>query len=242
MLVDDPEQPNEYVEMIVAAATQLFSEKGYRGTTMRDLGQALGIHAGSIYVHIKSKEDVLFEICNGLSARHQRDVAEVDALEVEPVEKLRELCHRLMGLIAENRAAATVYFHEWRNLDQTRQRQIVEKRDAFEATLRRLISECTADGSFRRLDVKLAGISLVSIFNWTYQWYSPDGPQTADEIAEVVFDFLVHGFAASRSEGIRVPGNIDAVDQIRRLGELARDGLITNDEFEGKKSELLQRI
>jgi AcrR family transcriptional regulator len=68
-------------EGILQAATRLFSEKGYRGTSMRDLGQALGLHAGSLYVHIKSKEEVLFEICDRIQRVHTEGMAEILASE-----------------------------------------------------------------------------------------------------------------------------------------------------------------
>src|SRR5215207_6652768 len=93
-------------EGILQAATRLFSEKGYRGTSMRDLGQALGLHAGSLYVHITSKEEVLFEICDRIQRTHTEGMAEILASDAPATDNLRAVARLQMRVIGENREAA----------------------------------------------------------------------------------------------------------------------------------------
>jgi AcrR family transcriptional regulator len=187
---------NPYVESIIAAATSLFSARGYRGTSMRHLGDALGLHAGSLYVHIKSKEDVLFKIVDRISTIHEGYMAEILASDAPPVEQLRQVARSMMRLIGENREAATVYFHEWKNLSPERRQIVIDRRDAYEASLRRIIEAAVADGTFRPVDSKLVAFAFVSMFNWSYQWFSTDGSLSAIDVADSYFDFLVRGLNA----------------------------------------------
>lgn len=181
-------------EGILRAATGLFSEKGYRGTSMRDLGQALGLHAGSLYVHIKSKEEVLFEICERIQRVHTEGMEEILASDGTGMDKLRAVARLQMRVIAENREAAAVYFHEWRYLDPESQAAIVAERDYFERSVRGLIAGCVAEGCFRPLDEQLAAVAFVSVSNWSYQWFSPGGRLNDEEVADRYVDFFLDGF------------------------------------------------
>src|SRR3954447_26511493 len=105
------ERDNPYVEPIIATARRLFAEKGYLGTSMRDLGDEIGVHAGSLYVHIKSKQEVLFAIIWRVCEQSEADMTAVLALDVEPIDKLREIAVRQMELVTGDIDAATIYFH-----------------------------------------------------------------------------------------------------------------------------------
>lgn len=182
-----------YVDAIVAAAAGLFARQGYRGTSMRDIGKAIGIHAGSLYVHIASKEDLLHQIVRSIMEQSERDMEDVLAAGGTATEQLHEIAARDLRLISGNKEAATVFFHEWRNLSEQRQAAVVASRDRWEAGLRSVIARGVENGEFRDVDVRVASIALTSMLNWVYQWYSPDGDLSADELASQFADLLVDG-------------------------------------------------
>jgi AcrR family transcriptional regulator len=191
-----PGDENPYVEAIVGAATELFSAKGYRGTSMRDLGDALGLHAGSLYVHIRSKEDVLYVIIDRISSVYERYMKEITSSDLPPVEQLREVARNTLTLIGENSQAAKVYFHEWKNLSPRRQQKIIARRELFHTSVRGIIRGCVKDGTFRPVDDKLAAYALESMFSWTYQWYSPSGPLSPTEVADSFMNFVIEGLTS----------------------------------------------
>jgi len=191
----DPENP--YLEAILLEATRLFSRKGYRGTSMRELGDGLGLHAGSLYVHIRSKEDLLFAVIDRICRLGEQQMREIMASAASPIEKFRQVAVKQLELVSENREAATIYFHEWKNLSPSRRARVIKSRDRWETQLRQIISECVGDGSFRPIDIKLAGIALISMLNWTYQWYDPKGPTSGAELANIYADFLIRGLQAT---------------------------------------------
>lgn len=183
----------DYLANIVDLAAGLFARQGYRGTSMRDIGRAVGIHAGSLYVHIESKEDLLHRIVNSIMLRSEQDMAEVLAKPGTARDQLHEIVLRDLRLVSEHRERATVFFHEWRNLSAERQQAVIASRDRWEHGLRSVISRGIADGEFREVDVRITGFAITSMLNWAYVWYSPDGPLTVEELADQYVDLLVTG-------------------------------------------------
>ena len=183
----------DHLAAIVDAAAGLFAQQGYRGTSMRDIGRVMGIHAGSLYVHIDSKEELLHRIVNSIMLKSEQDMAEVLAAGGTATAQLHEIALRDLRLIGENRERATVFFHEWRNLSAERQQAVIASRDRWEQGLRSVISRGIADGEFRPVDVRTTGIALTSMLNWAYVWYSPGGELSAGQLAGQFVDLLVAG-------------------------------------------------
>src|SRR2546430_11371199 len=100
-------------------AARLFAEKGYHGTSIGDLAAALGVQKGSLYSHIESKQDLLYEIVrDGVEAF----TAALDAIpEALPaVEKIRLALRAHLRVVSEQLDVATVWLREWRYLDDER--------------------------------------------------------------------------------------------------------------------------
>jgi TetR/AcrR family transcriptional regulator, cholesterol catabolism regulator len=195
----EPEPPGgntDYVAPIVKIAAALFARQGYHGTSMRDIAREVGVHAGSLYVHIDSKEDLLEAIVFRIMEQSERDMAEVLAAGGTATEQLHAVAARDLKLIGENKEFATVFFHEWRNLSEARQRTVIESRDRWEAGLRSIIAQGIEAGEFRPVDPRIAGIALTSILNWAYVWYSADGDLSTDQLAEQFAGMLITGLRA----------------------------------------------
>ncbi|MQA04190.1 MAG: TetR family transcriptional regulator [Streptosporangiales bacterium] len=192
---------NDYAAPIVQTAAALFARQGYRGTSMRDIGRAVGVHAGSLYVHISSKEDLLEEIVFHIMERSEQDMADVLAGGGTATEQLYRIAAKDLELIGENKEFATVFFHEWRNLSEERQQKVIASRDRWEANLRSVLARGIATGEFRDIEPRIAGIALTSILNWAYVWYSPDGDLSTDQLAKRFVDIVINGIRAPRKGG-----------------------------------------
>jgi AcrR family transcriptional regulator len=178
---------------IIEIAATLFARQGYRGTSMRDIGRAVGVHAGSLYVHIESKEDLLHAIVFSIMERSEGDMQEVLAGGGTATAQLHDIAARDLKLIGENKEFATVFFHEWRNLSEPRQQEVIASRDRWEAGLRTVIARGVEDGEFRDVDPRIVSIALTSILNWAYVWYSPDGDRSPRQLAYEFAELLIVG-------------------------------------------------
>jgi TetR/AcrR family transcriptional regulator, cholesterol catabolism regulator len=172
-------------------AAKLFAQKGYHGTSIGDIADALGIQKASLYAHIASKEDLLYETMReGADAFH----AALDAIpeELPAVEKIRLALRGHLRVVAEQLDVATVFVQEWRYLEGERRDEIVAERRRYEERIRELFREGRELSELRAdLDESAAALLLLSAANWAYTWLRPG--RDTDELADRFFALLVDG-------------------------------------------------
>jgi TetR/AcrR family transcriptional regulator, cholesterol catabolism regulator len=172
-------------------AARLFAQKGYHGTSIGDIAEALGVQKGSLYSHISSKEDLLYEtLAEGAAAFH----ASLDAIpdDAPPVEKIRLALRGHLRVVAEQLDVATVFVQEWRYLEGARHDEFVAERRRYEERLRELLREGRDLGELRSdLDEGAAALLVLSAANWAYTWLQPG--RGTDELADRFLALLVDG-------------------------------------------------
>jgi TetR/AcrR family transcriptional regulator, cholesterol catabolism regulator len=172
-------------------AARLFAEKGYHGTSVGDLAGAMGVQKGSLYAHIDSKQDLLYEAMReGADAFHGGLDAIPDDLHV--VERIRGALRSHLRVVADQLEVATVFVREWRYLEGPRREEIVAERRRYEERIRALFREGRELGELRTdLDDSAAALLFLSAGNWAYTWLEPG--RDTDELADRFFDLLVNG-------------------------------------------------
>ena len=178
---------------IVAAATRLFSERSYSGTTMRDIAEEIGIQKASLYHHVRVKEDLLFAIHEELLEELLAATLPVISSATPPDEKIREIIHVGMDFIARHRDGVAVFLQERHFIHGERWNVIAGKRDMYERLVLGIVTEGMRSGAFVPTEPKIATRGLLAMMWWCYTWYRNDGPLTADEIAEVFADMVLLG-------------------------------------------------
>ncbi|HEY3018518.1 MAG TPA: TetR/AcrR family transcriptional regulator [Gaiellaceae bacterium] len=172
-------------------AARLFAEKGYHGTSVGDLAEAMGVQKGSLYAHIESKADLLWEVArDGAAAFHTA----LDAVpeELPATEKIRLALRAHLRVVAEQLDVATVFIREWRYLDGERREEFLAERRRYEERFRALFREGRELGELRTdLDDATATLLALSAANWAYTWLRP-GADT-DELADRFYSFLLEG-------------------------------------------------
>lgn len=190
--------PRNSREDVIRAAGRLFAERGYHGTSMRDVGRQLGLHGSSLYSHVTSKEDLLVDVVF-------RGAALFDAAASRAIESGGDPSVRLAGLISghvdvvvDNLDVARTFLNEARALGAERRREVVAARDRYEGAFRQVIEEGRDDGTFAAgVDPKLAAIAVLSILNAIDRWYRPDGPLDREGLADEIIGFTLAAVGAS---------------------------------------------
>ncbi len=180
-------------EQILAAAEKLFQERGYRATSVRDIGEAVGVRGASLYHHIGGKEELLWTIASRAADEFFAALRPVMAADEAAPLKLRKAIIAHVGVITHNLDAAAVYFNEWRHLNKQRRDEFAKRRDEYEGLFRTLLNQGMREGHFAALDERFAARFVLSALNWTYQWYRPEGPMKSEEIAATIADYLLNG-------------------------------------------------
>lgn len=179
---------------LIHAAARLFSQRGYHGTSMQHLGDALGIQRGSLYAHIGSKEELLYDVVDDGATHFLQRAEDAYNLAGTADVRLRALLIGHIETAIEHLDAATVFLNEWRYLSDDKRADIGEKRDRYEHIVRDIIEDGIIAGEFRPdADVTFAARLVLSAGNWTFAWYRPDGELGATEIGERFADLVLKG-------------------------------------------------
>lgn len=180
-------------EDVVQAAGRLFALRGFHGTSMRDLGDALGLLGSSLYSHVDSKEQLLVEVIQRGADLFQALADEVSASEAAPDQKVADLVRGHAQIITSHQDMSSTFLNEARFLPDRERTAIVKMRDRYESTVRGLISDAIGTGPFREQDPALATIMVLSVLNALTRWYRADGRQTADQISNAMVEFVLEG-------------------------------------------------
>jgi AcrR family transcriptional regulator len=180
-------------DQLLETATRLFKEKGYHNTSMQDLADALGMQKGSLYYYIQSKEELLRRLLERATTFLATQIDEIYAADLPPAEKMRWALENHAVTMMEHMDLVSVYLQEYRNLPLRRLKEALAVRKHYEQGLMKILEDGIALGDFRPLNVKMAVFGLLGMLNWTHQWFSPDGPFSAQEIATMLADLALHG-------------------------------------------------
>ncbi|HVD10851.1 MAG TPA: TetR/AcrR family transcriptional regulator [Gaiellaceae bacterium] len=172
-------------------AARLFAEKGYHGTSVGDLAQALGVQKGSLYAHIGGKQELLYEAMReGADAFHHGLDRIPEDLPV--TERIRLALRAHLATVGDQLDVATIFVQEWRNLEGEHREEILGERRRYEDRIRALFREGRELGELRSdLDESVAALLFLSAANWAYTWLRP-GADT-DDLADRFYALLVDG-------------------------------------------------
>lgn len=189
-------------DQILEIAAELFSERGYHATGMRDLAEQTGLLPGSFYAHFSSKEEILYQIVIEAARQFLGGMETLRAAPASPEERFRGAMRAHIEVVARDLEGARVFLHEWRALRGRRRTEIRKLRRRYEELWDEIIREVAP------ADPKLARLLVLSAANWTYVWYDPKGPLGPEEIADRFSDLLLSGLRGKREGKVSLGGGV----------------------------------
>jgi AcrR family transcriptional regulator len=180
---------------ILRAAGREFRARGFAETGMRDIAQAAALSPANLYNYFKGKHEILYfcqdnaldRMIGALETARRRKASAAARLRLVILSHLRCLLDEVEGSAAHLLTSA---------LPPRQQRYLVAKRDRYEQGVRNIIASGIRSGEFAPRDVALAARAMLGALNWSVQWFRPEGPLTAAEIAEDLADYLIRGLQA----------------------------------------------
>ena len=178
-------------DRIVAAAAQLFYERGYERTTLEAVAESLGVTKPFIYSHFKSKAELLADICTrGVSASLLAFDAAL-ALDATPKEKLRQLSRDFLLAVIGNQRNIAILTREEKNLEPADYQRLSVLRREFDQKLISLLRSGVDAGEFSLADPAVAALSIGGLVSWAYVWYRPHGRLSPDALADEVSGLIL---------------------------------------------------
>jgi AcrR family transcriptional regulator len=187
---------------VIAVATRLFRERGFRGTRLDDISDELGVTRAALYYYFDSKREVLEEVCERAMRSTETVLHEVEALD-DPAERLRSFARQYARNMSSD--AARVFSRDHAELSPPFQRALMARARAVTAGAEQLIAYGVAQGRFRTdLNVHLTTLGLLGMLNSIAEWHRPnrDGAldDVADHLVDVYIDGVSHGAELERPE------------------------------------------
>lgn len=181
-------------EILLKNAINLFSQKGYSNTSIREIGKKAGISSSIIYHYFKNKEEMLFEIVHSSTKDLIRSLRETEERISDPVECLREMLTEQTVIFSLKRKkegkilAIDSYQLRGKRGDINRKMQ----REIYDL-YKEKIMEIKEKGLLKKIDLTVLAFSIFGIINSFHNWYKDSGRLSKEEVTENMEKLLFHG-------------------------------------------------
>lgn len=181
---------------ILDAAAQVFRQKGFHGASMADIAEAVNLQKASLYHHVTSKQEILLALLDRAIDMLTEHIAPLASQSAPADQKLRQMIHAYLKLLAENVDLASVLLFEYRSLEPKQLSRHIPNRDRFEALWRDVVLEGVKKKRFQCQHPGLAVRAMLGAMNWMLTWYRIDGALSIEEIADQLADLQFKGLSA----------------------------------------------
>ncbi len=197
------------LQHILRHAAQVFSEKGYEGASIRDISRASGVSLSGLYYYCESKQKLLYLVQLSAFTNILRRLECRLAGVRDPEDRLCVLIQNHLDYFLTHPVEMKVLSHEDEALGGNYRKEIVEIKRRYYAIARDIFDELRKAGRARRVNPRVAVLSLFGMMNWVYTWHNPRvDPQAgslAQTIASIFLEGVVNGHASGRRQAPRFP-------------------------------------
>lgn len=184
---------------LVIAAVEAFAERGYHATTTRDIAGRAGMSPAALYIHYKTKEELLYQI-SGVGHRLALGIVrDADSAGGTPAERLAAVVRSFVRWHAEHHTTARVVQYELGALSEEHYTEITARRRDIDAAVRAIIEDGVRSGAFDVPDVPGTTLAVLSLCIDVARWFSPEGRRTPDEVGEMYADLVLRMVGAAGS-------------------------------------------
>lgn len=180
-------------ELIIKEAAIIFKQKGYSATSMRELAEKVGIEAASLYNHIRSKDEILEEICFNIAHEYLSFITEIEEEQCSFSEKLSRIIETHVKLVIEKPNEVSVANNDWKNLSEPKKKLYKEVRKGYENRIATILIKGMQAEEFKKINVSVALFTLLSSLRWIELWYKPNRDITPEELQTDLTTFLING-------------------------------------------------
>lgn len=188
---------------VYRTAAKIILQKGYDGTSVSDIADALGITKAGLYHYIHGKTELLFEIMKFGLEELDREVIVPARAFADPEARIRFIITTHARLVTRGDGAVAILIDEARALSGPQYRKVTHMKREYFDLIRETLEELRGVGKLREINVTVAAFNIVASISWLSRWYQHDGPLTAGEIGEQLVDLTLGGLLRKARGGLR---------------------------------------
>lgn len=155
-------------ELILEESAKLFSEKGYTATSMKDIANALGVEAASLYNHIQSKQEILGVLLLSISKKFYSGIIDIKNSSYPNKEKLKEIIKMHIRVVIEHQNISSLILRDWKHLKEPYYSEFVEKRRVYIEVLKEVVSKGVTSGELKDVNPLIVLNCILSSLRWVY--------------------------------------------------------------------------
>ena len=200
---------------VLEAAARLFAQRGFGGTNLQDIADALGISRPALYYYFKSKEEILASLVEEVTIFSGHQATQLAAkADFNPSDTLRQMAFNHAKWLLEHTVQFRVVDRTENDLPAATRRTHDRAKRALLDNFVRTIERGIEVGHFRPVDATVAAFSIIGMCNWTAWWFVPEGRLPAAEVAKSIADLAVAGL---RQGDNVLPREFGAEEALRRV-------------------------
>ncbi len=180
-------------EVILKASAALFREKGYKAASMRDLAVKVGVEAASLYNHIRSKAELLHDICFDVANIFTENIAEVESLSATPIKKIETLLRFHIQQMIDNFEEVYVADREWRYLTEPYLSNYQNQRRSYRRRFASIIDDGIKLGEINKIDASTAVLIVLHAVSGIESWHRSKQKISGEELTENMLTILIEG-------------------------------------------------
>lgn len=189
---------------VLREAIEIFGDRGYRATSMREVSLHVGLSKSALYHYFAGKEELLVEIYKRVIEENIAAAQRMTESADRPVAALRQMLYDRVVYTCENRRILAVFHEEENELPDRLMEQVRASRRDYQALIVELLRRAVDDG-----DVVIEGSAsvvantMLGACNWSYKWYRPDAELSPEDLAGQISAVLLNGVLTAQGRGGR---------------------------------------
>ncbi|MEW2322785.1 TetR/AcrR family transcriptional regulator [Streptomyces griseoincarnatus] len=184
---------------LLLAAVEAFAERGYHATTTRDIAGRAGMSPAALYIHYKTKEELLHRISR-IGHEKALDILRTASRgEGTATERLADAVSSFVRWHARGRTTARIVQYELDSLGPDARAEIVGLRRQVDAEVRGIVEDGVRSGEFDVPDVPGTTLAVLSLCIDVARWFNVDGPRTPEEVGALYADLVLRMVGAENA-------------------------------------------
>ncbi|MCG3417909.1 TetR family transcriptional regulator [Oceanobacillus jordanicus] len=188
-------------KQMIKGALNLFKEKGFHRTTTREIAKESGFSIGTLYEYIRTKEDVLFLVCDSIYDQVQVRLEKVINVHGSPLEKLVSVTEAYFRLMDEMQEEIVIMYQEVKSLKKDTKEYVLQKEREMVQMLEKVIVTCLPEESISSKDAMLMANNIfIQGQMWSFRRWMLQRQFTLDEYIERQTQFILRSLSIGASK------------------------------------------